>query len=79
MKINNIKINNIKNSRIWLVVALTFLALVTVTYLLWNWLMPIIFGLPTITWIQALGLNALIKLFIKNGVSISKTKTLIEK
>ncbi len=27
--------------------------------LLWNWLMPAIFGLTKITWVQALGLSAL--------------------
>jgi hypothetical protein len=27
--------------------------------LLWNWLMPVIFGLPTITFWQAVGLNFL--------------------
>lgn len=26
---------------------------------LWNWLMPAIFGLTKITWVQALGLSAL--------------------
>ncbi len=30
-----------------------------VTMLLWNWLAPAVFGLGTITWIQALGLLAL--------------------
>lgn len=30
-----------------------------VVMLLWNWLMPDIFGLKEITWIQALGLNFL--------------------
>ena len=29
------------------------------TMLLWNWLMPAIFGLTKITWLQALGLNIL--------------------
>lgn len=29
---------------------------------LWNWLMPAIFGLGTITWIQALGMFALAKI-----------------
>lgn len=29
------------------------------TMLLWNWLMPTIFGLPQITFWQAMGLNAL--------------------
>lgn len=26
---------------------------------LWNWLMPVIFGLTKITWLQALGLSVL--------------------
>lgn len=30
---------------------------------LWNWLMPAIFGLGTVTWLQALGLFALAKIF----------------
>ena len=33
-----------------------------VTMLLWNWLVPVIFGLGTITFWQALGLIILIKL-----------------
>ena len=31
-------------------------------YLLWNWLVPTIFGLPEISFIQALGLIGLVKL-----------------
>lgn len=31
-------------------------------YLLWNWLVPSVFGLPEISFIQALGLIGLIKL-----------------
>lgn len=34
---------------------------------LWNWLMPAIFKLPTITAIQALGLNILASLLFKGG------------
>ena len=30
---------------------------------LWNWLIPSIFGLTTITWVQALGLFVLAKIF----------------
>ena len=30
-----------------------------IVMILWNWLMPDIFGLKEITWIQALGLNFL--------------------
>lgn len=34
-------------------------------YLLWNWLMPIIFGLPEITFLQSCGLYLLSCLLIK--------------
>lgn len=37
---------------------LTFLFAIP-TYYLWNWLMPEIFGLKTITFIQAFGINML--------------------
>jgi len=33
--------------------------------LLWNWLMPIIFGLPEITFWQAIGLNFLSTILFK--------------
>jgi membrane protein required for beta-lactamase induction len=34
--------------------------------LLWNWLMPIIFGLPEITFWQAIGLNILSTVLFKS-------------
>jgi membrane protein required for beta-lactamase induction len=34
--------------------------------LLWNWLMPIIFGLPEITFWQAIGLNLLSTILFKS-------------
>lgn len=34
---------------------------------LWNWLMPVIFGLTKITWIQALGLSVLSGFFFRGG------------
>ena len=34
---------------------------------LWNWLMPLIFGLKTITWIQAWGLMVLSAILFKNN------------
>jgi membrane protein required for beta-lactamase induction len=34
--------------------------------LLWNWLMPIIFGLPEITFWQAIGLNVLSTILFKS-------------
>lgn len=41
--------------------------------LLWNWLMPIVFGLPTLTFWQAVGMNFLASiLFGKTSTSTSK-------
>lgn len=34
---------------------------------LWNWLMPVIFGLTKITWFQALGLSVLSGFFFRGG------------
>ena len=39
---------------------------------LWNWLMPYIFELPTLTFWQALGLNMLCELLFKSYTSNSK-------
>ena len=41
-------------------------------YLLWNWLMPQLFGLPVVTFVQAWGLVILVGLLFKESVS---TKT----
>lgn len=41
-------------------------------YFLWNALMPDIFGLPEITFWQALGLSVLCSLLFKNSASSSK-------
>jgi hypothetical protein len=40
--------------------------------LLWDWLMPILFNLPTITWMQAWGLMVLCGLLFKSSVSFKK-------
>jgi len=37
---------------------------------LWNWIMPILFGLPTLTWVQALGLNLLCSFLFKSKVNV---------
>jgi hypothetical protein len=43
--------------------------------LLWNWLMPVIFRLPTITFWQAYGLLWLIRLFVPSSMKVnSKTE-----
>jgi len=40
--------------------------------LLWNWLMPELFGLPTITFLQAIGLNILTSIIFRPNVTIKK-------
>ena len=40
--------------------------------LLWNWLLPDIFGLPEITFWQAIGLNILCTILFRPTVSIKK-------
>ena len=41
--------------------------------LLWNWLMPIIFGLPEITLWQAIGLNLISTILFKSTTTIKKS------
>jgi len=41
---------------------------------LWNWLMPPIFGLPTVTYWQALGLCLLFRFLFGTGLSSSSSK-----
>lgn len=43
-----------------------FFALGGIVMLLWNWLIPIIFGLKTITYLQALGLFLLSRILLGN-------------
>lgn len=40
---------------------------------LWNWLMPVIFGLPAIGYWQGFGLYLLSGLFFRTGVSLKKS------
>lgn len=42
-------------------------------WLLWNWLMPTIFGLPLITFWEAVGLNLMATILFKK-ISWEKTK-----
>jgi len=42
------------------------------TWLLWNWLMPVIFGLPEITILQAFGLLILSGLLVKSHNAIKE-------
>ncbi len=43
--------------------------------LLWNWLMPVIFGLPVITFWQAAGLMLLISILFRWSVSFKTSET----
>ena len=42
--------------------------------LLWNWLMPHIFGLPTINILEAFGLSALITFLNPTAINFNKPK-----
>ena len=55
-----------------LIIALIALILGLPLMWLWNWLMPSIFGLPFITFWQALGLNALSAILIKPSITTKK-------
>lgn len=46
---------------IWIVVFIYSIPL----YFMWNWLVPDIFNLPTITFLQAIGLNVLFSIMFK--------------
>ena len=55
-----------------IVIAIVILLLVAVlfaipTLLLWNWLMPLLFGLKTITLFQAWGVNVLTGILFKSN------------
>lgn len=39
------------------------------TMWLWNWLMPVLFGLTKITWVQALGINVLSGILFRSSSS----------
>ena len=53
-----------------LVILLAIALLLTLpTMWLWNWLMPVIFGLKTITFWQALGLNILCGILFRSSTS----------
>ena len=50
-----------------LVIALLGILLGLPLQLLWNWLMPTIFNLPTITFWQAMGLNIMTSILFKDN------------
>jgi hypothetical protein len=42
--------------------------------LLWNWLMPIVFNLPTITFWQAVGINVLASIIFPKSITIKSNQ-----
>ena len=56
---------------LWLVLAVAIGAIIM---LLWNWLMPVIFGLPVLSLWQALGSSALVVEECQDGVGIQFMK-----
>jgi membrane protein required for beta-lactamase induction len=57
------------------IIGMIAIAIVLLGYplmLLWNWLMPVIFGLPEITFWQAIGLNFLSTILFKSTTIKSK-------
>lgn len=41
--------------------------------LLWDWLMPLLFGLPTITWLQSWGILVLSSMLFKSTAVYKKS------
>ena len=71
---------SVGNGPIWLAAAAFFIGVLALyaaviafpTMWLWNWLMPDLFGLKTIDFWQALGLNLLTGFLFKSSCSHSK-------
>jgi hypothetical protein len=65
--------NNLENvlTIVGLVVLLVMLLGIPLQ-LLWNWLMPSIFGLKYITFWEAVGLNAISSILFKSNINIKK-------
>ena len=53
-------------------IALIVVALGFPLMIVWNWIMPDIFGLPEITFWQAIGLNFLSVILIKPTIKVNK-------
>ena len=56
-----------------IIAVIAFIAIGTFAFmLLWNWLMPMIFGLPEISFWMALGISILFNAIFKPHVNINK-------
>lgn len=60
---------------LWIIMVVAVSAVLAVlVMLLWNWLMPIMFGLKTLTFLQSWGLTILCNILFKNANIKKKTK-----
>lgn len=57
-----------------MMVIVTSLIAAIPVYFLWNWLIPDIFGLTTINFIQTVGLCFLVKLLLPSSSTVEKSK-----
>lgn len=73
---------NLFEAILGLVMGFVFVAVITAIFglvaaipivLLWNWLVPTIFGLPTISYLQAWGLYWLLSLLFKGSISTNSS------
>ncbi len=55
-------------------IALFAVLLALPTMLLWNWLMPLLFGIKAVSFWQALGLNLLSGILFRSKTSTSKSE-----
>ena len=55
-------------------IAITIVLLGYPIMLLWNWLMPSIFGLPEITFWQAIGINILSTILFRSSHTVKANK-----
>ena len=62
------KIKNVLLSIIAFLIVTVIISLITgvIIMFLWNWLMPEIFGIPTITYLQGVGLSSLCSMLFKS-------------
>lgn len=60
--------------KILAIISLVALLLGLPLMLLWNWLMPLIFGLPTLTFWQAVGMNFLASILLGKTTTTSTKK-----
>ena len=50
-----------------LIIVVAAIAFTIPVYFLWNWIMPIVFGLPTVTIWEALGISLLANCLTRNN------------